>query len=37
MGGMNLGDSYGNKVAPLELRGSGGQIDTRPPWFRVGP
>jgi hypothetical protein len=32
-----VGDSYGNKVGPLELRGAGAQIDARPPWFRVGP
>jgi hypothetical protein len=34
---MCFGDSYGNKVAPVEIRGHGGMTDTRPPWFRVNP
>jgi hypothetical protein len=34
---MCFGDSYGNKVAPLEIRGHGGMIAVGPAFFRVTP
>ena len=37
MGSMNFGDSYGSSTVPPGLPGHGATLDTRPPWFRVGP
>ena len=34
---MYFGDSLGNKVAPLEIRGHGGMIAVGPAFFRVTP
>lgn len=31
------GDSYGNKIAPLEILGSGSMIPVGPAFFRVAP
>jgi hypothetical protein len=34
---MCFGDSFGNKVAPLEIRGYGAMIAVGPVFFRVTP